>query len=91
LVPVSTSDYPGVEGQRWAEPNVRQAAQHMRRVYGSNPTRMVHKAKQQIERLYSAPATGHRMLNALNMQGWRDGRFGSGHRQSRLLDEMARL
>ena len=33
LVPVAEHDYPGVEGQRWAEASVEDAARHMRWIY----------------------------------------------------------
>ena len=67
LIPVATNEYPGVERQRWAEPNLAQAAAHMRRIYDhpEEARRIGERGRAQITRLLAPEVIGQRMRAAL--------------------------
>ena len=66
LVPVQPGDYPGVEGQRWAEPDISQAAGYMRWVH-DNPAeaRAMGERGQERAAHQLAPDRIGRMMTAL--------------------------
>jgi glycosyltransferase involved in cell wall biosynthesis len=67
LVPVATSEYPGVEDQRWADASVSQAAGHMRRIHErpDEARGIGGRARAQIMRLFDPEIVGAKMLSAL--------------------------
>jgi glycosyltransferase involved in cell wall biosynthesis len=70
LVPVRPSDYPGVEGQRWAEPDIDQAARHMRGVY-ENPAKakiLARKGRKRIESSHNTRIVGQGIVNTLGLR-----------------------
>ena len=71
LVPVGRDQYPGVEQQRWAEPDVKDAASHMRWVFNSPDAAkaMAARAKLRISQRLSLDKVGAAMLAALGLQG----------------------
>ena len=67
LTPVAADEYPGVERQRWAEPDVAQAASHMRRIH-DNPAeaqRIGELARARIMQLYGPHVVGEAMVQAI--------------------------
>jgi glycosyltransferase involved in cell wall biosynthesis len=69
LVPVRETDYPGVNGQCWAEANVASAARNMRWVR-ENPDEaraLGARGRDQIRRLYNARTAGDGLLKALGV------------------------
>jgi glycosyltransferase involved in cell wall biosynthesis len=67
LVPVASDQYPGVERQRWADPNLAQAAAHMRRIHDDpeEARRVGERGRAQITRLLSPAVVGQQMRAAL--------------------------
>lgn len=67
LVPVEPGDYPGVEGQRWAEANIATAARHMRRIYErpEEARRIGKQGAAQVARLLGTTVIGSKMRDAL--------------------------
>jgi glycosyltransferase involved in cell wall biosynthesis len=66
---VLDTEYPGVTGQRWADANVRTAAQHMRWVH-ENPEAaraMGKRGREHIRHLYNARTIGLAMVRALGL------------------------
>jgi len=69
LVPVAPDEYIGVEGQRWAEPDVAAAAAHMRWV-ARNPAaarRLGLRARARIQARHGAETVGRQVLAALEL------------------------
>jgi glycosyltransferase involved in cell wall biosynthesis len=69
LVPVDPLEYTGVEQQRWADPDIGVAADHMRWVY-ENPARARElglAGRAAIRDLYGAERVGEAMLDALRL------------------------
>jgi len=69
LVPVAPDEYIGVEGQRWAEPDVAAAAAHMRWVV-ENPVQaqaLGAQAKARVEARYGQESAGAQVLAALGL------------------------
>ena len=69
LVPVRPGEYPGAEGQTWADANIAQAAQAMRRVH-EDPEAVAAtgaRGRARIEHLYSPAVSGRAMLAALGI------------------------
>ena len=69
LVPVAPDEYIGVEGQRWAEPDVAAAAAHMRWVL-DNPAEaraLGARARARIEAWHGPTAVGRQVLLALGL------------------------
>jgi len=67
LVPVAASDYIGVEGQSWAEPDIEEAAAHMRAVY-EDPEQariLALRGRERIQTLYHPARVGAALLAAL--------------------------
>jgi glycosyltransferase involved in cell wall biosynthesis len=60
LVPVQSGEYPGWEGQEWAEPDIAQAAAHMRRLVDEPALgqRLGDQARARIMALYSPDVVG---------------------------------
>ena len=69
LVPVGAGDYPGAEGQTWAEANVPQAALAMRRIHEDPDSARAtgQRGRARIEHLYDPQVSGRAMLAALGM------------------------
>lgn len=67
LVAVEAHQYPGVEGQRWAEPDTTQAAAHMRTVHDSPEKleEMTFAARVKIEDFYGPEIVGPILARAL--------------------------
>jgi glycosyltransferase involved in cell wall biosynthesis len=67
LVPVAVDEYPGVDGQRWANASVDHAATQMRRVYEKpEEARLIgERAREKIVDLYSPSVVGKKMLEAI--------------------------
>lgn len=66
---VGESEYPGAQGQRWAEANIASAARHLRWVH-QNPRKaraLGKRGRDRIRRLYSTEAVGEGMLQALGI------------------------
>jgi len=69
MKPVDPAEYPGVEGQSWADADVAMAARHMVWV-AAHPVRakqLGKKAKARIEALYSPALVGKAVLDALDL------------------------
>jgi glycosyltransferase involved in cell wall biosynthesis len=69
LIPVSEDDYPGVDGQRWADPDIDVAARHMRFVH-DNPLAakaLGARGRKHLRRLYAPKRVGRRMLSVLKL------------------------
>jgi glycosyltransferase involved in cell wall biosynthesis len=69
LTSVLETEYPGVTGQRWADANVKTAAQYMRWVH-ENPAaaRAIGKrGREQIRDMYNPRTVGQSMLRALGL------------------------
>jgi glycosyltransferase involved in cell wall biosynthesis len=64
LVPVGKDEYPGAEGQVWAEPDIREAAAAMRRIAGDRPLaeRLGRAGQARIRKLYDPHVIGARYL-----------------------------
>jgi glycosyltransferase involved in cell wall biosynthesis len=69
LVPVDPGEYPGVEGQRWADANVATAARHMRWVHENRAAARAlgERGRQRIGELYNTRAIGRHMLDVLGI------------------------
>ncbi len=79
LVPVKPDEYPGVEGQRWAEPDVQTAAHYMRWVHEhpSDARAMALKGRERVETLLNPVRIGRDLLrltgaNASSEADWAD-------------------
>jgi glycosyltransferase involved in cell wall biosynthesis len=61
LVPVGAGDYPHAQGQRWAEPDIADAARHMRALYGDRALghRLGDRAAADMHARYSPAASLH--------------------------------
>ncbi len=70
LVPVAGDAYPGVEGQRWAAPDIDAAARHMRFVHDKPRAAKAlgARGRKQIRRLYDSERVGQRMLSVLQLK-----------------------
>ncbi len=68
LVPVTHGEYPGVEGQRWADANVETAARHMRQIYErpDEARRIGELGRAQVLRLLDPHVIGETMRGALS-------------------------
>ncbi len=68
LIPVVPGEYPGVEGQRWADANVETAARHMRQIHErpDEARRMGERGRAQITRLHNPHVIGEKMRGALS-------------------------
>ena len=75
LVPVGAGEYPGAEGQSWADANVAQAAQAMRRIHedadGARATG--ERGRARIQHLYAPLVCGRAVLAALGLPEPRPG------------------
>jgi glycosyltransferase involved in cell wall biosynthesis len=65
LVPVGPDEYPGAEGQVWAEPDIDEAAAAMRRIAGDRPLaeRLGRTGRARIGELYDPHVVGARYLD----------------------------
>ncbi len=65
LVPVGRDEYPGAEGQVWAEPDIDEAAAAMRRIAGDPPLaeRLGRAGRARIRELYDPHLVGARYLD----------------------------
>jgi glycosyltransferase involved in cell wall biosynthesis len=65
LVPVGRDEYPGAEGQVWAEPDIDEAAAAMRRIAGDLPLaeRLGRAGRARIRELYDPHVVGARYLD----------------------------
>ncbi len=65
LVPVGRDEYPGAEGQVWAEPDIDEAAAAMRRIAGDRPLaeRLGRAGRAHIRELYDPHVIGARYLD----------------------------
>jgi len=68
LVPVVPGEYPGVEGQRWANANVAMAARHMRHIHErpDEARRIGELGRAQVMRLLDPHVIGQKMRGALS-------------------------
>jgi glycosyltransferase involved in cell wall biosynthesis len=69
LIPVAGDAYPGVDGQRWAAPDIDAAARHMRFVHDKPRAAKAlgARGRKQIRRLYDSERVGQRMLSVLQL------------------------
>ena len=69
LVPVGVGEYPGAEGQTWADANIAQAAQAMRRIHEDPDSARAtgQRGRARIEHLYSPVVSGRAILAALGV------------------------
>ncbi len=69
MVPVGVGEYPGAEGQAWADANIPQAAQAMRRIHEEPETASATgaRARARIQHLYAPEVSGRAMLEALGL------------------------
>jgi glycosyltransferase involved in cell wall biosynthesis len=69
LIPVGLGEYPGAEGQTWADANVAQAAQAMRRIHEDPESARAtgERGRARVEHLYNPDASGRAMLAALGL------------------------
>ncbi len=69
LVPVGAGDYPGAEGQTWAEANIAQAAQAMRRIHDDPDSARAtgERGRARIEHLYDPLVSGRAILAAIGI------------------------
>ena len=69
LVPVGAGDYPGAEGQTWADASIAQAAEAMKRVHVDPESARATGARgrARIEHLYDPAVSGRAMLAALGL------------------------
>ncbi len=67
LVPVGVGEYPGAEGQAWADADIAQAAHAMRRVHEDPDAARATgaRARARIQHLYAPEVSGRAMLTAL--------------------------
>ncbi len=67
LVPVKDGEYPHSEGQVWAEPDVAQAAEYMRRLSTERPyaANLGREARRHLVSKFSTEAVGHRIRKRL--------------------------
>ena len=74
LMPVGRDQYPGVEQQRWAEPDAKNAAEHMRWVFEQPKAAkaMGQRAKRRISQQLSLGKVGAAMLAALGLEAGSD-------------------
>lgn len=76
LVPVREGEYPFWEGQQWAEPDIDEAARHMRQLV-EDPAlgaRIGAQARAHMQAHFSAGAAGGRVRRRLDViKGWRQG------------------
>jgi glycosyltransferase involved in cell wall biosynthesis len=65
LVPVGPDEYPGADGQVWAEPDIDEAAAAMRRIAGDRPLaeRFGRAGRARIRELYDPDVVGARYLD----------------------------
>ena len=65
LVPVGRDEYPGADGQVWAEPDIDEAAAAMRRIAGNRPLaeRLGRAGRAHIRELYDPTVIGARYLD----------------------------
>ncbi len=65
LVPVGRDEYPGADGQVWAEPDIGEAAAAMRRIAGDRPLaeRLGRAGRARIRELYDPHVVGARYLD----------------------------
>jgi glycosyltransferase involved in cell wall biosynthesis len=65
LVPVGRDEYPGAEGQVWAEPDIDEAAAAMRRIAGDRPLaeRLGRASRARIRELYDPEIVGRLYLD----------------------------
>jgi glycosyltransferase involved in cell wall biosynthesis len=65
LVPVGKDEYPGADGQVWAEPDIDEAAAAMRRIAGDRPLaeRLGRAGRARIRELYDPHVVGARYLD----------------------------
>jgi glycosyltransferase involved in cell wall biosynthesis len=69
LVPVGAGDYPGAEGQTWADANIAQAAAAMRRIHDDPDSARAtgERGRARVEHLYDPLVSGQAMLAALGL------------------------
>jgi glycosyltransferase involved in cell wall biosynthesis len=69
LVPVGVGEYPGAEGQTWADANIAQAAQAMRRIHDDPDSARAtgERGRARIEHLYDPLVSGRAILAALGL------------------------
>ncbi len=69
LVPVGVGEYPGAEGQAWAEADIAQAARAMRRVHEDPEAARATGARgrARVQHLYAPAVSGRAMLETLGM------------------------
>jgi glycosyltransferase involved in cell wall biosynthesis len=65
LVPVGQDEYPGADGQVWAEPDIEEAAAAMRRIAGDRPLaqRLGRAGRARIHEFYDPEVVGARYLD----------------------------
>ncbi len=71
LIPVGAEEYPGAEGQVWAEPDIEQAAAFMRKIVEDSALaeRLGKAGRARIQKLYDPRVVGLRYVERLEAIG----------------------